>query len=77
MAPQLNEEEVLKALSGLSPRGKHQALRRLISDLAELDRVVDQNQEKLLAFCRERGIDFACLSEDQKEKLIDQILHED
>jgi hypothetical protein len=77
MSPQLNEEQIIRALNGLSPQGKRNALRALIGGLEELDKIIERNQEKLLAFCRERGIDFFSLSEREKENLIEKILHED
>ncbi len=77
MSPQLNEEQILEALSQLSPQGRRKVLRKLIGDLEELDRIVERNQEKLRAICQERGLDFSSLSEEEREELIDQILHEE
>jgi hypothetical protein len=77
MSRQVNEDEVLEALGSLSPRGKREVLRRLIGDLDEFDRMVDRNRERLRAICRERGLDFSSLSEEEKEALIDRMLHEE
>ncbi len=76
MSPQLNEEQILEALNQLSPTGKRKVLSKLIGDLEEFDRIVDRNQEKLRAICIERGIDFSNLTEEEREELIDEILHE-
>ncbi len=76
MLPQLNEEQILEALNQLSPTGKRKVLSKLIGDLEEFDRIVDRNQEKLRAICIERGIDFSNLTEEEREELVDEILHE-
>ena len=77
MSLQLKEKQILKALSQLSPHGKRKVLRQLIGDLEGVDRIIDRNQEKLRAICKERGLDFYSLSEEERVELIDQILHEE
>jgi hypothetical protein len=76
MSNYTSEDQVLEAFNRLSPLGKRRVLSRLIPGLAELDRIVDSNQEHLRALCRERGLDFASLNEQQLEALIDEIVHE-
>lgn len=76
MHEQINEEQIIRALKNLSPVGRRKVLRKLILDLDELDRVIDRNQEKLLALCRKQGIDFSRLSDAEREDLIDQIIYE-
>jgi hypothetical protein len=76
MSNQASEDQILEAFSRLTPQGKRKVLSRLIQGLAELDRIVDSNQENLRAICRERGVDFSSLNEEQREDLIDEILHE-
>ena len=77
MHEQINEQQILRALKNLSPVGRRKVLRKLILDLDELDRLIDRNQEKLLALCRKQGIDFSRLSDEERENLIDQIIHEE
>ena len=76
MPLELNEDRILEALDRLSPQGRKKALSKLIGSLEALDRLVERNQKRLEAICRERGIDFSKLSETEREDLIDQILHE-
>ena len=76
MTQQLSEQKVLEALDKLSPSGRRKALKRLVKGLDEFDRMVDRNQKKLAAICKKRGIDFAVLTDRQKEDLIDDLLHE-
>jgi hypothetical protein len=76
MPPELNEEQILAALDRLSPQGRRKALQRLLGNLEKWERLVEKNQAKLEAICRERGLDFGRMSEDEKAELIDQILHQ-
>jgi len=50
-------------------------LKKLLTDIDELDRIVARNQERFRAICRERGLDFDKLSEEERMELIDRILH--
>jgi hypothetical protein len=71
-----DEKEIFEALIQLPLPSKRRLLLKLIDDLAELDRIIDQNQEHLRELCRARGLDFNRMSEREREELIDQILHE-
>ena len=73
---EVNEDQVLRALDQLSPTAKRAALARLIRGLDALDRLVARNRDRIEAICRERGLDFACLTEDDRERLIDDLLHQ-
>jgi len=75
MAQESKDQEILETLDRLSPLGKRKALVRLIRDLERLDRMVDRNQNKLRSLCKKKGLDFASLTELQREKLIDRIIH--
>ena len=77
MTQQLNEQQVLDALDKLSPGGRRKALKKLVKGMDEFDKMVDRNRKKLSAICKKRGIDFASLTDRQKEDLIDDLLHED
>jgi hypothetical protein len=72
----INDEQVLNCLDQLSPKAKRAALNKLIDGLEHLDRIVDRNMIKIQAICQERGIAFDHLKEDERETLIDEILHE-
>lgn len=73
---EVNDEQILQALDQLSPAGRREALRKLIGALERLDRLVEQNRAKLEALSRTRGRDFSRLTEEDREALIDEILHE-
>jgi hypothetical protein len=51
------------------------ALAKLISGLERLDRV-ERNRGKIELICRERGMDFSRLTEEEREALVDEVLHE-
>jgi len=73
---EVNEEQILRALDQLSPSARRAALGRLISGLDALDRLVDRNRLRLEALCRDRGLEFNRLTEEERERLIDELLHQ-
>ena len=73
---EVNDEQILRCLDQLSPKARRLALSRLISGLERLDRMVERNRAKLDAVCQERGVDFFSLTEEKREALVDEILHE-
>ena len=72
---EVNEEQILIALEQLSPAARRVALAKLIGGLERLDRLVDRNREKIESICRDRGLDFSRLTEEEREALVDEILH--
>jgi len=77
MSQQLNDKQIIAAVSKLSPQAKRKVLRKLIGDLEDLDRMIDKNQTKFRKFFKKRGIDFGSLCDEEREELIDKILHEE
>ena len=73
---EIPEDELVQALDQLSPEARRQALRRLLSTAAYLERAVERNRSRIEALAQDRGLDWITLSEEQREKLIDEILHE-
>lgn len=72
----VNDEQILRCLDQLSPEGKQAALRKLLGGVSRFERLIDQNREKLEALCRSRGVDFTRLTESERERFVDEILHE-
>ena len=72
----VNEEQVLRALDQLSPTARRLALAKLIPEYDALDRLVERNRGRIEAVCRERGRDFARMTEEERERLIDNLLHQ-
>ncbi len=72
---EINEDQILSALDQLSPAARRVALAKLIGGLERLDRLVERNRGKIEAICRERAVDFSRLTEEEREVLVDGILH--
>jgi hypothetical protein len=73
---EVNDEQILSCLDQLSPSAKRAALAKLIGGMETLDRLVERNRAKIEAICRERGVEFSRLNEEEREGLVNQILHE-
>jgi hypothetical protein len=73
---EVNDEQILRCLEQLTPTGRRAALLKLIGGLERVDRLVERNRTKLETLCRERGVQFSQLTEDEREALVDEILHE-
>ena len=70
------EEQILDSLDQLSPKARQEAVRRLLPTARYLERAVQRNRTRIEAVAQERGLDWNTLSEEQRERLIDEILHE-
>lgn len=73
---EVNDEQILRCLDQLSPAGRRAALQKLIGGLDRLDLLVERNRPKLESVCRARGVEFSKLTEEQREALVDEMLHE-
>lgn len=76
--PQIDESElqVLDALDRLSPAGRREAVRRLVAGASTLDRMTDALQPRIAEVARQRGLNWNGLSDEERERLVDDILHE-
>jgi len=70
------EEQIIQSLDDLSPKARRDALRRLLPKAGYLERALERNRPRVEAVARDRGLDWDSLSEEQREKLVDEILHE-
>lgn len=70
------EKELVQALDQLSPQAREEALRRLLPTGSYLERALERNRPRIEALSRQRGLDWKTLTEEQRERLIDEILHE-
>ncbi len=73
---EVREEQILDSLEQLSPKARQEAVRRLLPTATYLERAVQRNRKRIEAEAQERGLDWNTLSEEQRERLIDEILHE-
>ncbi len=73
---EVTEEQILRSMQDLSPEGRREALKRLLCGADWLDELFLKNRARIEAAARERGVAWDLLSEELRERLIDQILHE-
>jgi hypothetical protein len=73
---EVSEQQILDALDRLSPKGRREAVRRLVAGAATLDRMIDTLQPRIVEVARERGLNWVTLSDEQRERLVEDILHE-
>lgn len=76
--PQIDtsDKQILDSLDRLSPRGRREAVLRLVAGASALDRTVEHFQPQIIALAKQRGLDWARLSDEERERLVDDILHE-
>jgi len=73
---EVSEQQIVDALDRLSPKGRREAVRRLIAGASALDRTIDALQARIVALAKERSLDWTKLSDEERERLVDEILHE-
>jgi hypothetical protein len=70
------ESQLIEWVRQLSPRAKQNVLRALVPDLDELNNLVDYGSQRMRQLCAERGIDWDSLTEKERQRLVDEWLHE-
>jgi hypothetical protein len=73
---EISEEQIVESLDQLSPQARRDALLRLLPAAHYLDQAIDRNRPKIEALARARGLEWNSLTEEQREALVDEILHE-
>lgn len=73
----LPEAQVVELTRQLSPQGKRAVLRALIPELDQFEILLDYGSEQIHTLCKQRGIDWGSLSEEEREQFIDDLLHEE
>lgn len=74
---EVSESQVVEWVQQMSPEGKHEVLRALIPRLDAFEALVDYGGERIRTLCTERGLDWDSMTEQDRERLIDELLHED
>ena len=70
------ESQVLEWIRQLSPQAKQDALRILLPDLDRLDALVDYGSQRMRQLCAERGIDWDNLTDEERQQVVDDLLHQ-
>jgi hypothetical protein len=75
--PQIDvpEQQILQSLDQLSPQGRREAIQRLLPGSRFLDQMIEHLRPRIDAMARERGLVWDRLSDEARERLVDEILH--
>jgi hypothetical protein len=74
---EVSESQVVEWVQQMSPEAKHDVLRALIPRLDALETLLDYGRVRVRALSSERGLDWDSMAEQDRELLIDELLHED
>ncbi len=74
---EFTDTQVVELVRKLPPETRSAVLRSLIPDLDELERLVEFGNRRVRELCAQRGIDWDRLTEGERERLIDDLLHEE
>lgn len=73
---EIPEKQLVEWVQRLSPSVKQPVLRALIPEMDALEQLLQYGNERIHEVAAQRGIDWESLNEQQREKLINDILHE-
>lgn len=71
------EAQLLDWVQKLSPSVKQSLLRALIPEMDSLEQLLQYGNQRIREIAAQRGMDWDSLNEEKREKLINDILHED
>ena len=74
---EVSESQVIEWVQQMSPEAKHDVLRALIPRLDAFEALVDYGRERIRTLCARRGLDWDDMTEQERERLVDELLHED
>lgn len=73
----LSDQQIVELVKQLPPASKQTVLDVLIAERESWwDMTVSKSEEKLRTLAQKRGLDWAKMSEDEREKFVDDLLHE-
>jgi hypothetical protein len=70
------EAQIVRWVLQLSPAAKRSVLKILVPRLDEVESLVDYGEQQVRELSSRRGLNWDRLTEDQREQLIDTMLHE-
>ena len=73
---EVTESQVVEWVRQMSPESKQEVLRALIPQLDALEAMVDHGSERIRALCAGRGLDWDSMTAQERERMIDELLHE-
>ena len=73
---ELSEEQIVSWVCQLSPGAKRVILSALVPNFESLESEIEYGNRRLREKCRERGVDWDSLTEEERMKWLDELLHE-
>ncbi len=73
---EVSEPQLVEWVRRLSPTVKKSLLRVLIPEMDSLEQLLEYGDDRIRAIALQRGMDWDRLNEEQREKLVNDILHE-
>ncbi len=70
------EAQIIRWMRQLSPVAKRNVLKILVPRLDEFESTVDYGEQRIRELSARRGLNWDRLPEDQREQLVDTLLHE-
>ena len=72
----VSEDRIIRLLDQLSPGARKEAIKKLLTEPDYLDRAIQRNRPRIEEIARQRGLDWNLLNDEQRQALVDEILHE-
>jgi hypothetical protein len=76
VALEIPEAQMIGWVRRLSPQGKRAVLQTLIPQLDEFEALVDYGEQRMHDLCADREINWGRLTENERQQLVDGLLHE-
>ncbi len=73
---EVSESQVVEWVQQMSPEAKQEVLKALIPRLDAFEALVDYGSGRIRTLSAERGLDWGNMTEHDRERLIDELLHE-
>ncbi len=73
---EVTESQVVALVRRLSPDGKRAVLKALIPHLDQMEAISERGEQRMRELAAARGLDWEHLTEDERERLVDELLHE-
>jgi hypothetical protein len=74
---EVSESQVVEWVRQMSPEAKQEVLRVLIPRLDAFEALVDYGSQRMRALSDARGLDWDNMTAQERERLIDELLHQD
>jgi predicted Fe-S protein YdhL (DUF1289 family) len=72
---ELSESQIIEWVQQMSPEAKQEVLRALVPRLDAWEALVDYGSQRIRALSAEHGLDWDSMTEEERERLIDDLLH--